>query len=241
MLTQQKTKLKKTRKSDIFSASLTAKLLFVVLFILLAVVIITKPHFALADPHAMFYTDRGQEQVFYNVLAALNQADYVEPPPQPSLDPASPIPNPTATYSPTSPPNIDYNARIGNYLASGTYFPRTDQREAKIITDSNGKVTSITVGTDGTASPLEPQERTNLPHITVRQVTSDNGDAFLRESLQRRALAEQMRVELAGISCRILEGIYGPQSIKNVSGITPANGKSPCDEYLKGDNVPMSQ
>lgn len=34
---------------------------------------------ALADPHAVFYTDRAQEQLFYNVLAALNQADYVEP------------------------------------------------------------------------------------------------------------------------------------------------------------------
>ncbi len=32
-----------------------------------------------ADPHAVFYTDRGQEQLFYNVLAALNQSDYVEP------------------------------------------------------------------------------------------------------------------------------------------------------------------
>lgn len=31
-----------------------------------------------ADPHAVFYTDRAQEQLFYNVLAALNQADYVE-------------------------------------------------------------------------------------------------------------------------------------------------------------------
>ncbi len=33
---------------------------------------------AYADPHAVFYTDRAQEQLFYNVLAALNQADYVE-------------------------------------------------------------------------------------------------------------------------------------------------------------------
>ncbi len=33
---------------------------------------------AYADPHAVFYTDRAQEQLFFNVLAALNQADYVE-------------------------------------------------------------------------------------------------------------------------------------------------------------------
>ncbi len=32
-----------------------------------------------ADPHAVFYTDRAQEQFFYNSLAALNQADFVEP------------------------------------------------------------------------------------------------------------------------------------------------------------------
>lgn len=37
-----------------------------------------------ADPHAVFYTDKGQEQVFYNVLAALNQADYAEPPTVPT-------------------------------------------------------------------------------------------------------------------------------------------------------------
>lgn len=34
---------------------------------------------AYADPHAVFYTDRAQEQLFYNTLAALNQADFVEP------------------------------------------------------------------------------------------------------------------------------------------------------------------
>lgn len=36
-------------------------------------------HQAQADPHAVFYTAIGQQQLFYNVLAALNQADYVEP------------------------------------------------------------------------------------------------------------------------------------------------------------------
>src|SRR3989344_8087260 len=32
-----------------------------------------------ADPHAVFYTTIGQQQLFFNVLAALDQADYVEP------------------------------------------------------------------------------------------------------------------------------------------------------------------
>jgi hypothetical protein len=33
---------------------------------------------ARADPHAIFYTAIGQQQLFFNVLAALDQADYVE-------------------------------------------------------------------------------------------------------------------------------------------------------------------
>lgn len=33
---------------------------------------------ARADPHAVFYTAIGQQQLFFNVLAALDQADYVE-------------------------------------------------------------------------------------------------------------------------------------------------------------------
>lgn len=203
--------------------------LFVALAICLSIVFV-RP--ALADPHAMFFTDRGQEQVFYNFLAALNQADYVEAPPVPSIDP-NVAPVPATTYAPTSPPNIDYNTRIGNYLASGTYYPRTDQRTATVNGDG-----SISIGTNGTATPLEPQERTNLPHITVRQVTSDNGDAFLRESLQRRALAEQMRVEFSGLSCRILEGIYGPQAVRDPNDNSQTNSStSPCDKFLEGDNL----
>ena len=34
---------------------------------------------AFADPHAVFYTVSGQQQLFFNMLAALDQADYVEP------------------------------------------------------------------------------------------------------------------------------------------------------------------
>lgn len=37
------------------------------------------PKVAHADPHAMFYTAVGQRQLFFNVLSALDQADYVEP------------------------------------------------------------------------------------------------------------------------------------------------------------------
>lgn len=34
---------------------------------------------AQADPHGVFFTVVGQQQLFFNILAALNQADYVEP------------------------------------------------------------------------------------------------------------------------------------------------------------------
>lgn len=41
--------------------------------------ILAVPRPAKADPHAMFYTAIGQRQLFFNFLAALDQADYVEP------------------------------------------------------------------------------------------------------------------------------------------------------------------
>lgn len=45
--------------------------------VLLLVLVFPRP--ARADPHAVFYTAIGQQQLFFNVLAALNQADFVEP------------------------------------------------------------------------------------------------------------------------------------------------------------------
>ncbi|MBI4022509.1 MAG: hypothetical protein HY372_04055 [Candidatus Andersenbacteria bacterium] len=46
-------------------------------FVLLGFVFF-RPQTAWADPHAIFYTAIGQQQLFFNVLAALDQADYVE-------------------------------------------------------------------------------------------------------------------------------------------------------------------
>lgn len=48
-------------------------------FALFSISVLTFARPAYADPHAVFYTDRAQEQFFYNSLAALNQADFVEP------------------------------------------------------------------------------------------------------------------------------------------------------------------
>lgn len=50
----------------------------VAVFVLVGALVFTIPT-AHADPHAMFYTTIGQQQLFFNVLAALDQADYVEP------------------------------------------------------------------------------------------------------------------------------------------------------------------
>ncbi len=43
------------------------------------VAMLAMPKAVHADPHATFYTAIGQRQLFFNVLAALDQADYVEP------------------------------------------------------------------------------------------------------------------------------------------------------------------
>jgi hypothetical protein len=54
--------------------------LMVVLVVVVAVAgILVWPRPAKADPHAVFYTAIGQRQLFLNFLAALDQADYVEP------------------------------------------------------------------------------------------------------------------------------------------------------------------
>lgn len=193
---------------------------------LLIAVLTIFPYPASADPHAMFYTDRAQEQLFYNVLAALNQADYVEAP-------STGTSQTQLQGQPTSPPQIESDVRIGNYYATGTYAPQNSNRQARF--DENG---NVVVGPNGNAEPLEPLERTNLPRIAVRQVTSDNGDVFFRESVERRALAERIRVELAHFQCRILVDIYGPKAItdapQNQSGNNDKN-KNPCDEYLKAE------
>lgn len=49
------------------------------LSLLLLTVGLLSPKSAHADPHGVFFTVVGQQQLFFNILAALNQADYVEP------------------------------------------------------------------------------------------------------------------------------------------------------------------
>lgn len=145
-----------------------------------------RPGEALADPHAMFFTDRAQEQLFYNVLAALNQADFVEPPQHDQFG------NRTAL---DGTPPIESVERIGDYIATGLVPP--PQPSPTFTYDANRNVISRT-------PPLETREREPLPRIRVRQVTSDDGDVFYRESLQRRALVEAQRVEMSNLLCGFL-------------------------------------
>lgn len=188
---------KKTRTKQKYKGVIVLGVAFLLLFLSLAIL----PKFAFADPHAMFYTDRGQEQVFYNVLAALNQADYVEPPQSDASNPyTNPSPNP-AYPNPTDGPRILSDIRTGNYIATGQFQKDPTVRSTP---DKNGNVNP----------PLETQERDTLPRIRVRQVTSDNGDAFYRESVERRALTEEIMVQIGILSCRASELIYGPTEAK---------------------------
>ncbi len=57
------------RMPDIFGVALS--------LLVFGILVFPKP--AQADPHAVFYTAIGQRQLFFNFLAALDQADYVEP------------------------------------------------------------------------------------------------------------------------------------------------------------------
>lgn len=134
------------------------------------------PREVFADPHAIFFTDRGQEQLFFNVLAALNQADYVEPPDRPS---------------------INADQRFGSFIRFGTYTEPTNQPQYTITRDPiTGRLTV-------TGTPLEPNETTGveLPRIRVRQVTSDDGDVYYRQRAAERALAEAQRASLTNLLC----------------------------------------
>jgi hypothetical protein len=169
---------------------------------------------AFADPHAVFYTDRGQEQVFFNVLAALNQADYVEPPRQPP---------------------IQSDQRLGSFIRTGTYIaPPTPTASPRIIRDADGNIQVVQL-----PQPLEPLENrvtgleAGLPRIRVRQVTSDDGDVYFRERAERRARSEELRVILGMIACRAADQILGPQE---------ANTRLNCPTITAGvspDNLPF--
>jgi hypothetical protein len=148
-----------------------------------------------ADPHAVFFTDRAQAQLFFNVLAALNQADYVE--------------------NPDTPP-LQSDRRLGQFLRTGRYERELVPR--RVIRDASGNPLLVVPAPE----PAE-QAGVELPRIRVRQVTSDDGDVFYRERLERRALAEEMRVLIAQLACRGAETIFGPPEARSAEFCPPRN------------------
>lgn len=150
--------------------------------------------YAFADPHAVFYTDRGQEQVFFNVLAALNQADYVEPP-----------------DGHRGAPTIEDIKRMGEQIETG-------QRPTPMPSPS------INPRTGQRSPALEPQEQEALPRIRVRMVTADDGDVYYREFLQQRATVEQQRKDLSTLICRFTELYWGKEHAKKCTDVLGERG-----------------
>lgn len=159
----------------------------VVAVIVLAIFPLARP--ALADPHAMFYTDRAQEQLFYNVLAALNQADYVEPP-----------------YGYQGAPPIKGLQREGETITTGR--PPSSQSTVNFERDSDGNLISRN-------PPLEPDEQEDLPRIRARIVTADDGDVYYREQLRHRATMEAQRVDLTNLICMFRQLYWGTEKTQD--------------------------
>jgi hypothetical protein len=62
----------------LIGARTARKLGVFVVCVLVLVGVASRPDVVRADPHGIYYTVVGQSQLFFNVLAALNQTDYVE-------------------------------------------------------------------------------------------------------------------------------------------------------------------
>lgn len=168
-----------------------------VLAITASTLFLIRPKIAYADPHAVFYTDRGQEQVFFNVLAALNQADYVEAPGEPAVAIAR---------------------AIGDFNVSGIQPPPVPPPTITYEKDELGNIRVIH------SPPPLPDERLPLPRLRTRAVTPDNGDVYTRELLQRRALAEAQRTELANLICGFRRVLLGTEGARNCLEQTRQHG-----------------
>lgn len=132
-----------------------------------------------ADPHAVFYTDRAQEQVFFNTLAALNQADFVEPgiPGQP--------------YSRTDLLARRTNAAI--FAPNPTITPAPVQGSL----DPNQLFA-------GETNPLITETKTDLPALLTRNITLEGSDLWTSYLVHQLALETKSRrsaSELGRILC----------------------------------------
>ena len=124
-----------------------------------------------ADPHGMFYTAIGQQQLFFNVLAALDQADYVET----SLDREARRQSREA---------VEAEPQFTKETESGGRFTG----ETEIALDTAG---------DSANSPSQP----GTPALLNRQVTLEGADLYTdqlvrefgAESARRNSLSELLR------------------------------------------------
>lgn len=118
------------------------------------------PRAAFADPHAVFYTDNGFKQVFYAVLAALNQADYVEPPRQPAIQTIQRLGDEIART--TNEPERVQLPRIrvrqvtsddGDVFFREELWRRAEEKRAKVnVSITTCKILRIILGTEETNS-----------------------------------------------------------------------------------------
>ncbi len=188
------------------------KIILALFSLALTVIFATSVTPAHADPHAVFYTDRAQEQLFYNVLAALNQADYVEP-----GIPGSPYSRAQLTN------NRDLTA-FNQSIVNGT-------------PDKNGQVNPVPYQSP---NPVEAATHTNLPSVVTRNVTLEGNDlwtAYLYQQFARETDTRRQLSELARLYCEASLGRAGcsnqPGPAQEQSVAFPAN----IDQYMQQPNL----
>jgi len=134
---------------------------------------------AYADPHAVFYTDRAQEQVFFNTLAALNQADFVEP----GL--------------------ADSTGRTREQLLGRRTGAALTAPAPTVLPTANTQQTKLFAGEE---NPLVTSTHTDLPGILSRTITLEGNDlwtAYLVNQLALETKTRRSASELARLYCAI--------------------------------------
>jgi|GEM_PF-2952422 hypothetical protein len=126
---------------------------------------LTATQIARADPHGMYYTAVGQQQLFFNVLAALDQADYVET-------------SKSREDRRTDRESISANPPFTRELQSGARFTE----ETRLLDDHTETL------------PSYPYTKTKAgePSLTNRQITLDGTDLYT-DQLVRDLGAESAR------------------------------------------------
>ncbi len=165
------------------------------------------------DPHAVFYTDRAQEQVFFNTLAALNQADFVEP----GLNDGTP-----------------YNRqRILQERSSTVYFP-----SIPIPTPSPSANSGTTFVAE--KNPIINSTRTNLPSILTRNITLEGNDlwtAYLVYQFALEIATRRSTSELARVFCERGLGRVGCSNIPGLDQKQETDFVTDTNKYISQEDI----